>query len=413
MKAPQALYDQLVSRPKPPGFPGHVVLPDYEGLSVARIPDLISAALGLASSSGPLLRAVSPPSAERVLLIILDGLGYNRLTEMAAVDADVQGLVGRGLCLPVTTVFPSTTVAALTTYSTGLAPAQHGMLGYRLYLREISAIANMIQLSVVGGRTETSLPETLRVEDLLSCPTVYEQLAAEGVTTHALVPRGIAQSGLSRLLYRGASHIQPSIGLSDMLAAAREILARAEERTVVTLYWPGLDSIAHPRGHRSDAYVAEAASIAAAIRREIVGRVERTLLLISSDHGFATMRPSDYLPLSSLRALREPPLLFPVGEPRASYLFLRPQRRDEVLAATPQVAEGNVLLLSAREALSSGLFGTGPAHPEAIARLGDLVAVSTDAPGLLHPYPDAALLCGMHGGLTADEMIVPLIVDSL
>ena len=413
MERPGDLYEQLVSRPKPHGFPDRVVLPDYDGFCVGRIPDLILAALGLPHTPGPLVRLVSPPPADRALLIILDGLGYNRFHEMAARDDDVRSLAQSTLCVPLTTVFPSTTVAALTTYSTGLAPSQHGMLGYRLYLREVSAIVNMIQFSIVGGRSEAPLPEALPIDRLLACPTLYERLTAEGVTSHLLSPRAIAQSGLSRLLYRGVAHIQPSLGLSDMLASARQILSQAQERTVVTLYWPGLDSAAHARGPGSDSYLAEAASVAAAIRREIVGRVPPTLLLISSDHGFVSMRPSDYLPISALRVLKRPPFFFPVGEPRASYLFLHPDDRDEVLSATPTLGEGSLFFIASQEALRTGLFGGEPFHPDALARLGDLIAVSTQAPGLLHPYPDAALLAGMHGGLTADEMVVPLLVNSL
>ncbi len=407
------LYEQLTGRPAPLGLPQGAVWPDYAGLSVTRIPDLVFSALGLDAPPGRLLRTISPPRADRVLLVILDGLGYNRLNEIADSEPEVRALASSGVCIPVTTVFPSTTVSALTTYSTGLTPGEHGMLGYRLYLREISATVNMIQLSVVGGRVEAPLPDSLPATSLLRCRTVYERLGERGVETHALLPRAIADSGLSRVLYRGATHIHPAIGLSDMLALARQILNSSRTPVVVTLYWPGLDAIAHPRGPRSDAYVAEAASIAAALRREIVGRVEPTLLLVSSDHGFATMHSSDYIPTSRVAELRDALLFFPVGEPRASYLFLRPERRDEVLAATPKVCADGITLIGSREALALGLFGAPDAHPETPSRIGDVIAVSTGAPGLLHPYPDAPLLQGMHGGLTADEMIVPLIVDSL
>jgi hypothetical protein len=414
MDRPRELYEQLTQRPLPLGLPQGAVWPDYEGLSVARIPDLVFSALGLDAPPGRLLQTISPPRADRVLLVILDGLGYNRLNDIADSEPEVRALASSGICIPITTVFPSTTVSALTTYSTGLTPGEHGMLGYRLFLREISAIVNMIQLSVVGGRVEAPLPDSLPATSLLRCQTVYERLGEHGVETHALLPRGIADSGLSRVLYRGATHIHPTVGLSDMLALARQILNGSRAPAVVTLYWPGLDSVAHPRGPQADAYVAEAASIAAALRREIVGRVKPTLLLVSSDHGFATMRPSDYVPTSRVPELRDALLFFPVGEPRASYLVLRPERRDELLAAAPRVCEEGITLISSREALAHGLFGAADAaHPETSSRIGDLLAISTGARGLLHPYPDAPLLQGMHGGLTADEMIVPLMVDSL
>lgn len=387
-------------------------MPDYNGLSIAKIPDLVFASLGLEAPPGRLRATVSPPHVDRVLLVILDGLGYSRFIQLAELDPDLHALASTGLSIPITTVFPSTTVSALTTYSTGLAPAAHGMLGYRLFLREISATVNMIQLSVVGGRVEAPLPETFSAASLVRSATIYELLARHDVETHALLPRGIASSGLSQILYRGATQIHPAVGLSDMLATARQLLTSAESPTVVTLYWPGLDSVAHPRGPSSDAYAAEAASVAASLRREIFGRVSRTLLLVSSDHGFASMRSSDYVPTGDIDALRDALQLFPVGEPRASYLFLRPERREAAATRLPEPTDG-MAFIAADAALGIGLFGRGAVHPETAARVGDLIAVSTGAKGLLHPYPDAPLLQGMHGGLSADEMIVPLIVCPL
>jgi hypothetical protein len=408
-----ALYEELTSRPRHSGLPEYAVLPDGLGLSIERIPDLVLAALGLETAAGRLRDVVAPPRADRILLIILDGLGYTRWADLAEQHSEIAALASGGLAIPITTVFPSTTVSALTTYSTGLPPGAHGMLGYRLFLREISATVNMIQLSVVGGRTEAPLPEAFLASSLLPVPTVYERLAADGVESHALLPRGIAASGLSQILYRGATQIHPGVNLSDMLVTARQILRAARSRVVVTLYWPGLDSVAHPRGAGSDAYVAEAASVAAAVRREIVGRVERTLLLVSSDHGFATMRPSDYVSAADIPGLRDALQFFPVGEPRASYLFLRPDSRDEAVARLHSLSDAGIAFIASREALAHGLFGSGAPHAETAARVGDLVAVSTGPRGLLHPYPDAPRLQGMHGGLTADEMIVPLIVSPL
>jgi hypothetical protein len=415
MNRPDELLAQLLSRPRPTGFPDHVVLPDYDGLSIARIADVVLSALGVSVRPGRLVEAVAPCRVDRVLLVILDGLGYRGLTELASEEAraDFDAIASRGTCIPLTTVFPSTTVAALTTYSTGLPPAGHGMLGYRLYLREISSIVNMIQLTVVGGRGESPLPESFAADALLTHPTVYERLAESGVDSHVVLPRGIAASGLSRLLYRGATHVHPAIEFSDMLALSRQILNAARARTVVTLYWPGLDTIGHVRGCESDAYVAEAASIASALRRELVGRAERTLLLLSSDHGFASMTPADYLPTTRFPDLHDRSLLFPVGEPRASYMFFGAGRGSSRLTYPAPVLEDDLLFLDADVALSLGLFGSSPIHPETRHRLGDLLVVSTGRRGLRHPYPDAALLRGMHGGLTADEMIVPLLVGPL
>ncbi len=396
-------------------LPREAVPPDHGGLCISSIPGLVFAALGLADSTNPLVEAFDPPDVDRVLLVILDGLGQNRWDTLQAADPRLAlaRIAANGKTAAVTSVFPSTTVAALASYSTGLSPLAHGMLGYRLFLRELSATVNMIQLSVVGGGREAPLPSSFEVQRLLPCMTVYERLHEAGVTTHAFLPRGITDSGLSQLLYRGCDHIHPAVGLSDTLALARDVLQRSAGRTAVTLYWPGLDSVAHSRGAESASYEAEAAAIGAAIERELLGRVGRTLLVLSSDHGFATMDPKDYAPLSEFPSLRDAAFLFPTGEPRASYLHLRPDSRTRLPWNLPTLLDGGLLLVDSAAAVQAGLFGPEAAHPESARRLGDLVLASTGRRGIQHPYPDAPLLRGMHGGLSADEMLVPLIVAPL
>jgi len=416
MKIGAQIEDRILAGPLPEGFPRTVVLPDYEGFAITAVPSFIELVFGLAEGGGPLYEAIDPGRFNRVILLILDGLGYRKLLDLSA-DGGVialKELGERGAFIPITSVFPATTAAALTAYSTGLPPAAHGIIGYRLYLRETGAITNMIRLSLVGtGNDGTAIAAGLDPDKLLRGPTLYERLSSRSVATHTLLPHQIAKSGLSKLLYRGSTSIHPTVSFPDMLVTARRILARAEGPTFLTLYWPSLDGVAHVRGPGSDAYLAEALSIDSAIRRELVGRVKRTLIIVSSDHGFVPMERSDYLPLSSLPGLDGAVLLPPVGEPRASYLYLRNGSRDRLSREAPLLLEGGLLALTADQVIEGGLLGRGRIHPELKNRLGDLIIVSTGKAGLHHPYPDARFLRGMHGGLTAEEMIVPLIVSTL
>jgi predicted AlkP superfamily pyrophosphatase or phosphodiesterase len=307
-------------------------------------------------------------------------------------------------------------VAALTTLTTGLPPLSHGMIGYRLYLREVGAITNMVRFSLVGSNHNGSAIEAgLDVDRLLPGRTFYERLRDRKIATHVLLPRAIAGSGLSKVLYRGCSHVHPTSSIGDMCVGAREILREVDGPSLLTLYWPGLDAVAHSRGPQSDSYLAEARAIDAAIGRELVGQLDRTLLVITSDHGFVPMDPGDYIPLEDLDGLGEAALLPPVGEPRASYLFLR-HAANPVGASSldePKLLRGEILRLTTDQVLTSGLLGAGDLHPEIRRRLGDLVLASTGSAGIVHPYPDAAILRGMHGGLSAEEMLVPLVAVSL
>jgi len=62
------------------------------------------------------------------VLLVLDGLGWEQLQERRALAATLCSMAGG----PITTIVPSTTAAALTSITTGLAPGEHGIVGYRI-----------------------------------------------------------------------------------------------------------------------------------------------------------------------------------------------------------------------------------------------------------------------------------------
>jgi hypothetical protein len=407
----------LLARTKSTKWGTQSVLPDYAGYSITCLPSLVERLFGLDGRDTPLTDVASDVSAcDHVALLILDGLGYRKAESLfdRFPDLTLRSLSQAGWFLPLTSVFPSTTVAALVSIGTGLTPLEHGLIGYRLYLRETSAITNMIRFAMVGnGRNDAAFSAGLDPETIVPSSTLHERLASRGVNVHTLLPEHISGSGLSRALYKGSGYVHATAGLADMLVTARQILARAKSRTFLSLYWPGLDTIAHIRGPETDAYAAELRAIDDAIRRELVGRAGRTLLILSSDHGFVSMRPDDYVQLHDTPGVERALLLPPVGEPRASYLFVRDGEKERVSQALSRRSTDGLVCVDSRALLEDGLLGEGSPHPEVAGRIGDLAVVATGSAGIFHPYHDAIRLRGMHGGLTEEEMLVPLIVSPL
>jgi hypothetical protein len=403
-----------------PGLPvGKAVIPDYSGYCIAAVPGLIQSLFGRGGAGGEFLEQVlvdvCPKRVDRVVFLILDGVGYVQLRELLArfPDLYLHRLIEQGRLLPLTSVFPPTTVSALTSFSTGRTPQEHKMVGYRLYLEEIDTVTNMVRMATLEDpKRDSAIKVGLDLKKLLDLPTVYEQLAALGVETHVLLNRGIAGSGLSQLLYRGAARIHPTVDFTDMLVAARRILRSAQGEVFLTLYWSGTDTIAHTYGPFTEEFAAELRSVDGALEREWGNELGGTLLILSSDHGFVGMEKEDYYQLSE-GVSRRHLVRLPVGEPRASYLFVREgQMRAMAEFATERFGDG-LVCLDAGEALAMGLFGRGEMSSEVERRIGDLLLVSTDRTGLFHPYPEALMLKGMHGGLTPHEMLVPLIVTRL
>ncbi len=417
MRSRESIERHLLTRTTPVRWGAQSVLPDYAGYSIAGLPALIEHLFGLDGHETPLTEIASAiPAFEHVVLLILDGLGYRKTESLfdRFPDLALRLLSQRGLFLPLTSVFPATTVAALVSIGTGLTPLEHGLIGYRLYLRETSAITNMIRFAMVGNdRSDAAFSAGLDLETIVPGPTLHERLGTHGVNAHTLLPQHISGSGLSRALYKGSAHLHAAAGLSDMFVMTRHLLDNATSRTFLSLYWPGLDTIAHVRGPETDAYVAELRAIDDALRRELLGRAEKTLLILSSDHGFVSMNPDDYVRLRDAPGVERALLLPPVGEPRASYLFIREGERKHVSEALNQLLKDGLVCVDSHALLEDGLLGEGSPHPEVAGRIGDLAVVATGRAGIFHPYQDAVLLRGMHGGLTEEEMLVPFIASPL
>ena len=63
------------------------------------------------------------------VLLVLDGLGWEQLQSYSNLMPVLSEFVGDGI----TTVAPSTTACALTSITTALSPAEHGIVGCLLY----------------------------------------------------------------------------------------------------------------------------------------------------------------------------------------------------------------------------------------------------------------------------------------
>ena len=405
----------LPFRPTPWG--AKTILPDYGGACIASLSDFVAQVLGVGPANAAKRLGLSDcPRFDRVLFFILDGFGYRKAQNLfdAFPDLALRSLGQQGQFVPLTSVFPSTTVAALVSISTGLTPLEHGMIGYRLYLRETGSVTNMIRFSMHGGGgSDSALKAGLDLNSLLIKPTFHQQMAEQGVAAHTVLPQYISTSGLSSALYRGSTSSHPAAGLSDMLVTARHLLNHADGKAFVSVYWPGLDTVAHVRGPETDAYVAELRAVDDAIRRELVGRIENTLLVFTSDHGFVPMRSEDYLHLDRQPEIERSLLLPPVGEPRATYFYARNGAHDRLVAAIQDMSADGLVLLDPKELIEAELLGTTNPHPEIGNRIGDAALVATGRSGIFHAYPNAIMLRGMHGGLTEDEMLVPLVVSEL
>ncbi|MBU0493225.1 MAG: alkaline phosphatase family protein [Chloroflexi bacterium] len=412
------------------GLPAEFIIPNYEGYSVANIGPTVAQLLG-----GQIPGGVAMPDAawadlaagvQRVVLIVLDAVGYAQLARLLDTDADL-GILRRlsqaGRLFPLTSVFPSTTTAVLTSLWTGRTPAEHGLIGYVLFLRELGVTADMIRLVPRGrdkdgcGR-DTLLDWGLSPEDFLAVPGLAQTLADDGIVTRSVIRKEYLGGFLSRLHYRGVTEMSGHLDAADMWVCLREMLqAHRDERLYLSAYWGAVDTISHERGPYSPHWDAALRNLTYSLEREFLAPLspadrQGTLLLITADHGQIVTPLERTIYLQQHPALLDALVMSPTGEPRVPYLYVRPGRVAEVKDYFAEHLAHAFVTLDADTVISSGLLGHEPVMPAVPYRLGDVVAIARDD-WILYDRPKEPDMIGRHGGLTPGEMLVPMLMARL
>lgn len=355
-------------------------IPEYRGANVCGI---VPGLLGGANLPDWMPPAVADASA--VVVLVLDGLGWRQLEQRANVAPVLNSLAGG----PISTVAPSTTATALSSIATGLTPAEHGILGYRMLMR--GAVTNMLRWATDEGVRRHDVP-----------PREFQPARAfcgqrvPYVTSQELIGSSFSDAHL----FGGVAHGYRA--LSSLPVVVSELVRSGA--TFVHAYYPGVDKIAHERGF-GEFYDAELAC-ADRMVDDLLNRLPRdAVVLVTADHGQVEVRDRLLYPSDDLLRLIE----LQSGEGRMRWMHARPGAEVELFEAACEEFGGVAWVRRRSEAIAEGWFG--PHFPAPMnGRLGDVV-IAPFAPVSLFEEADSGpfnLIC-RHGSLTEDEVLVPLI----
>jgi len=112
----------------------------------------------------------------------------------------------------ITSVFPPTTATALTVFNTGVAPQQHALTGWFMYLKEIGIVSAVLPFISRAGKFKLD-EGNITYNDIFDSKTFYEKL---GVPSYQLLSKAYYNSAHSAALGKGAKTI-PFSGLNDFL----------------------------------------------------------------------------------------------------------------------------------------------------------------------------------------------------
>lgn len=392
--------------------------PNYGNGSIANVPATIAAILG-APFDGlpPLADGLWRPAlsgARRVVLVILDALGLNLWQQ------EISGLrwllAKTAVSGQITSVFPSTTVAALSSLWTGYAPAQHGLVGLNLFFPQFATAGQMLSFSPAFRRFPDALIDAgLQPETFLQVPGFARQLADGGVPTYAFKGKEIIDSALSKMHGRGVTADMGIKTAADMFVRIRQLLEeKAGEPLYVCGYWPTIDMLSHDYGWNGRSVAAEMHALLAQFDRELLQALSQaarrdTVVILLADHGQALTPPDQFVILEEHPALMDTLFMRPLGEPRVVYLYTRHGRQQEAVSYINEHLSHAMVALPSETALAAGLFGPQMPQTAVQDRFGDVIGIMRHGYAFLRSDQKerAERMRGRHGSMTTAEMMVP------
>ena len=383
------------------------VYPDYGPNSICGLANGILKHYGLPTPHTPLDVSGLIGKAERLLLFIIDGLGIENLKKL--VKKREFRVIGRVEWQRLTSTFPSTTATAITTLSTGLTPIEHGIIGYILYFKEFGTVANAIEMCPIGGRRDMLLHMGLKPEKFLRGETIFQKLSSAGIEAYSITHSRLVNTGFNRVIAQGA-HQKGFYGLSDMCTTVLEIFREKKAPVFVSVYWGLVDTMGHRYGADGEIYQREAAMILRTLEEELLPRLdEDVVMMVVSDHGQIPTSWEDEVWWSREDEIYRFLKVLPTGEQRMMYLHGNDVEglREYLLN---NYAE-RLSLFATTDAETRRLLGDGTPHPYVFDRMGDLILVARKRFSFNFKYTgQEQSLGGRHGGLSKEEMIVPLMI---
>ncbi len=392
------------------------VKPKYDPGGFAGLPFAIQSWLGGAFYPSPI--AGLQKRYDNVILFLVDAFGW-RFFEKFAAHPFLDRFRRNGGAVKLISQFPSTTTSHLTCIHTGEDVGRSGLFEWNIYEPLLDAMIVPLLFSFSGSLERDDLKGTgLRPRDLYPNLTIFQRLNQIGVHSFTIQHREYTPSTYSNHVFQGAM-VTPYKTLPEALVTLRLMLEHAAGRNYFFLYYDRIDGMSHEYGPASPQLEAEVDMFLTTMERQFASTKKgKTLFLMTADHGQVEVDPATTVYLNRefpgieklFRSSRSGQLLIPGGAARDMFLYVKNGMVEEVQDRLRRGLEGKADVLRVEDLISDGYFGSevSATFPE---RAGDLVIL---------PYRNESVwwyekgkyeqrFYGHHGGLTPQEMEIPLL----
>lgn len=378
-----------------------IVLPNYEHCILGTITSILKYYNVETNhkSSEEIDKILNERNYKNVIFLILDGLGEHILNRISK-----DGYLNKNKVDCVTSVYPSTTTAALTTYYSGCPPYETGWIAWSQYFKEYGRAIDMFSHNESYMREPLKKPLIDVFKTIVNYESVFHKIeeASPDVKAYEVQP-DYAERRSKRSIR--ANNI-------DELIMNIEDLCTMPDRKFMLAYSDNPDGLMHKYGTDSDEVKQFVKEAEEKIQKMVEGFDKDTLLIISADHGHKNIEKAytllDYPEIQEC-------LIMPASlESRVLTFWVKEGMQKLFEERFNKIFKDEFWLMTKDEFLNKYHFlGSGKKHYKIDDFIGNYMALSV-AGSMIRIETFLAegkpVKKSTHCGLTKDEMEVPVIV---
>ena len=372
-----------------------IVMPDYDSCILNTITSILKHYnVKTTHSSNKKLDDILKKDYRNVVLIILDGMGDYVLKNLSS-----DGYFYKNKLDTVTSVYPSTTTAALTSYYSGKSPYETAWIAWSQYFKEYGRYLDMFKQT--DSYTEESYKSKINVfESVINYETIFDQIEKAGFNAYELVP--------SYSIKRSKKSMR--CDNLDELINGIDTLSKTNDKKFIFAYSDNPDNLLHKYGTESD-YCKKFICTAEEKIAKMVANLEDTLVIISADHGHKNIEK--VYTISDKSDLFDCLIMPPSLESRCVSFWVKEDKKDTFTNLFKKYFQDDFILLTKEEFLENKFLGAGVKHKKIDDFIGNYIALSISSSMIRienYFFEGKQVKKSTHCGLTKEEMMVPVIV---
>ena len=394
-------------------------VPNYENGSIVNLMSSVLSTYGVKNiyNNLALLDKIDFAKYDNIVNFVIDGLGYNYLEKYGKHSLISKNTIGK-----MTSVFPTTTSAAITSFATGNAPFEHGITGWYMKIKSRGTGENIPSLV---------LPYTSRINDrdLSELGIVEEDIfkvkgSIEKIPNgYVILPEEVIDSTYSLNLNNGAKKIGYN-SISGFFSATKSAIDDKKKNgfkgvkenvgKYIFSYIPSFDSLFHKEGEKSENLLDLFKILNFELDKflkEIKGT--NTLVILTADHGLLdTHKELNLNEYKYIQDLLEFPLC---GEPRTAYCYVKEDKEKQFVECIKNDFSDMCDLYTREELVNKklfGLFGNKGEDDFFTDRVGNYIVMMKKHWVIKDFLPNEQVKFHKadHGGLSYEELFIPMTV---